>query len=294
MGSQDKVFARHASWFLYLQQLTFVIKHKAGVQNKVADALSRRHSLLATLTITVPGFDHLPQRYSTDPFFGRVWAEASAGTLDNYFVLDDYLFRGTRLCIPEGSLCLQIIRELHGEGHVGRDRTPQGGNRALVDLLLYLVGDNIKAWDTVLCAGDFAHNHAGVAPESGRFHGTVVELVERFGTLHQQVCKQLETSTEKYKTTPDRKRHDVQFEVGDQVWVVLTKDRFPPLEYNKLKARKIGPFEVVAKVNANAYRLRLSLQMKRSDVFNVKLLIRFLLESDAGNSGMNFSIPRGS
>jgi hypothetical protein len=29
------------------------------------------------------------------------------------------------------------------------------------------------------------------------------------------------------------------------VWVVLTKDRFPIGEYNKLAARKIGPVEIV-------------------------------------------------
>ncbi|XP_022889239.1 uncharacterized protein LOC111404704 [Olea europaea var. sylvestris] len=46
LGTQDKVSARHASWIAYLQQFTFVIKHKAGALNKIADALSRRkHSL---------------------------------------------------------------------------------------------------------------------------------------------------------------------------------------------------------------------------------------------------------
>lgn len=56
MGSQDKVSARHAAWFAYLQQFTFVIKHKAGTLNKVADALSRRQSLLSTLHVSVTGF----------------------------------------------------------------------------------------------------------------------------------------------------------------------------------------------------------------------------------------------
>lgn len=38
----------HALWIEYLQCFTFVIHHKVGKQNKVADTL-RRH--LATLTI---------------------------------------------------------------------------------------------------------------------------------------------------------------------------------------------------------------------------------------------------
>lgn len=38
---------------------------------------------------------------------------------------DDYIFRGTRLCFPESSLRLKIIKELHEEGHVGHDRILQ-------------------------------------------------------------------------------------------------------------------------------------------------------------------------
>jgi len=51
MGSQDKISSRHASWAAYLQQFTFVIKHKAGIQNRVADALSRRKNLLVDMRV---------------------------------------------------------------------------------------------------------------------------------------------------------------------------------------------------------------------------------------------------
>ena len=40
-------------------------------------------------------------------------------------LVDGYLFKGNRLCIPECSLRLKIVKELHEEGHVGRDRTLQ-------------------------------------------------------------------------------------------------------------------------------------------------------------------------
>lgn len=42
MDSHDKVSARHAGWFSYLQQFTFVIKHKANTLYKAANALRRR------------------------------------------------------------------------------------------------------------------------------------------------------------------------------------------------------------------------------------------------------------
>lgn len=39
-----------------------------------------------------------------------------------YTLHDGYLFRDTRFCIPDCSLCLQLISELHNEGHIGCDR----------------------------------------------------------------------------------------------------------------------------------------------------------------------------
>jgi hypothetical protein len=37
------------------------------------------------------------------------------------------------------------------------------------------------------------------------------------------------------------------------VWAILKKDRFPVGEYNKLAARKLGPIEIIEKINPNAY-----------------------------------------
>ncbi|GKG01114.1 hypothetical protein Tco_0305819, partial [Tanacetum coccineum] len=75
---------------------------------------------------------------------------------------------------------------------------------------------------------------------------------------------------------------------GDFVWAVLTKDHFPVGQYNKLSAKKIGPPEIVEKINSNAYRLR----------FNVKHLIPYHGDSSdddlAMNSRMNFVYPGGN
>jgi hypothetical protein len=43
------------------------------------------------------------------------------------------------------------------------------------------------------------------------------------------------------------------FEVGNFVWVVLTHDRFPIGEYNKLLERKTGPCEILKNINDKAY-----------------------------------------
>lgn len=55
----------------------------------------------------------------------------------------------------------------------------------------------------------------------------------------------MQESNAKYKARADRHRRQVLFDVGDFVWTVLTPDRFPIGEYNKLKERKIGPYEIL-------------------------------------------------
>ena len=467
LGSQDKISARHASWIAYLQQFTFVIKHLSGRTNKVADALSRRQSLLATLQVSVPGFATFADLYPTDPFFGPIFVDLQHQQSSDFVLQDGFVFFGNRLCVPECSWRLKIIEEFHNEGHVGRDRTlqlvvdayfwptlrrdvarfvercvrcqkskghasnsglymplpiptqpwtdismdfvlglprtqcgndsifvvvdrfskmahfipckkttdavqvsqlffreiyrlhglplsivsdrdsrflshfwrslwkllrtsldmssayhPQSDgqtevtNRSLGDMLRCLVGDNIKSWDTILCKAEFAHNHAvnrstlfspfriiygivprgpvdlGVAPDITRDHGQAIDFVANLSFLHAQVHDNLQTSSAKYKIEADRHRRDVHFSVGDLVWAVLTKDRFPARTYNKLKARKIGPLEILEKINANAYRVKLPPDVRSSDVFNVKHLFPYIAQDDIEDSGPNLFLPR--
>lgn len=123
LGTQDKISSRHASWTAYLQQFTFVIKHQSGKLNKVADALSRRHALVSTLRVSVPGFESFVELYPSDPFFSSFWTDLSQGLRSDYSLIDGFVFKNNRLCVPDCSLRLQIVAELHNEGHVGRDRT---------------------------------------------------------------------------------------------------------------------------------------------------------------------------
>ena len=110
LGTQDKISSRHASWTAYLQQFTFAIKYQSGKLNKVADALSRRYALVSTLRVSVLGFDSLVTLYTTDPFFAKVWCDLQQGVRSAFSLVDGFVFKDNRLCVPESSLWLQIIK----------------------------------------------------------------------------------------------------------------------------------------------------------------------------------------
>nr|GEW45718.1 ribonuclease H-like domain, reverse transcriptase, RNA-dependent DNA polymerase [Tanacetum cinerariifolium] len=116
--------------------------------------------------------------------------------------------------------------------------------------------------------------------------------------VHRTVYDNLIQVNSKYKQDADQKRQHVNFKVGDYAWAVLTKDNFSIGEYNKLSAKKIGPLEIVDKINSNAYRLKLPSHIRCSDVFNVKHLLPYHDDSSdddlVGNSRTNFVYPRGN
>ena len=60
-------------WVEFLQSYTFVLKHRSGKSNRVADALSRRQLLLIVMQVEVVGFDELKNLYPKDPEFSEAW-----------------------------------------------------------------------------------------------------------------------------------------------------------------------------------------------------------------------------
>ncbi|PKI64757.1 hypothetical protein CRG98_014826 [Punica granatum] len=129
-------------------------------------------------------------------------------------------------------------------------------------------------------------------PNRSKVHSKAANFVNGLQEIHQAVYDHLTEANAKYKQAADKKHCSVEFEVGDFVWAILTKERYPAGEYNKLSARKIGPVEVIEKINSNAYRLKLPSHIRTADVFNVKHLIPYTGDSsDEDDSRVNSLHP---
>lgn len=120
--SQDHLSSRHGCWASFLEGYNFVLRHNAGEQNRVADALSRRAHALSIVRVTTVGFDEVRGLYADDDYFSGPYAEAVAQTSAEYMLHDGFLFWGVQLCIPDCSIRELIVKELHNEGHFGRDK----------------------------------------------------------------------------------------------------------------------------------------------------------------------------
>ncbi|GKB61663.1 putative reverse transcriptase domain-containing protein [Tanacetum coccineum] len=231
---------------------------------------------------------------------------------------------GTILRFKMPDMVHDVACELMGNKRLmvtGTHNKVDQNHESLGNLLRCLVGDHVKAWDQNLCQAEFAHNHAvnrstGFSPfqvvyfaqprgpldlMNPRVSSFIPKKVQDFGAglhdVHKAFHENLVRANSKYKQDADHKWRHVDFEEGDFVWAVLTKDRFPVGEYNKLSAKKIGPLEIVEKINSNAYRLKFPSHIRCFDIFNVKHLIPYHGDSSdddlAMNSRTNFVYPEG-
>ena len=94
INGQLKLNPRHAKWVEFLQSFHFSSKYKDGKSNVVADALSRRYSLLSVLGVRLLGFETLKDYYANDVDFGEVFAGCKTGVVGEFVLQDGFLFKG--------------------------------------------------------------------------------------------------------------------------------------------------------------------------------------------------------
>jgi len=126
LKGQSKLNKRHVKWVKFLEQFPYVIKHKKGIRNIVADALSRRHVLLSTLETKIFGLETLREMYLHDAEFFEMYTACEKVSQNRYYRHNDYLFKEKRLCVPKCSIRDLLLREEHESGlmvHFGIQKT---------------------------------------------------------------------------------------------------------------------------------------------------------------------------
>jgi hypothetical protein len=120
---QVKLNKRHAKWAEFIETFPYIIKHKKGKDNVIADTLSRRYTMLSQLNHKCFGLESIKELYATDFDFKDAYKNYREGRIWNKYVLHDgLLYRANKLCVPASSICLLFLQEAHGGGFMGHFR----------------------------------------------------------------------------------------------------------------------------------------------------------------------------
>ncbi|KAK1594300.1 hypothetical protein QYE76_017694 [Lolium multiflorum] len=271
LKAQSTLHRHLAKWVEFIEYFPYIIKHKKGKDNIVADALSRKTMLLTHLDVKIPGLEVLCDLYATDHDFAEPYRLCVIGKAwEKYHIHDGFLFRANKLCVPESSVRLLLLQESHAGGlmgHFGREKT------------LLMLADHFY-WPKMRRDVDRVNMEASKRADFVRkIHVKTKELIEKKGKSNA--------------ARMNKKRKEMLFKPGDMVWVHFRKDRFPKLRKSKLKPRGAGPYKVLAKINDNAYSIDLPEdEFGVSNSFNVADLTPYDGE-DLGAYQEETSVARG-
>ncbi|GKB84154.1 putative reverse transcriptase domain-containing protein, partial [Tanacetum coccineum] len=185
---------------------------------------------------------------------------------------------------------LEVTSECFGQS----ERTIQ----TLKDMLRACMIDFGKGWVNHLPLVNFSYNnsyHASIkaAPfealygrkclspvcwaEVGQVQLTGLDLVRETTEKIVQIKQRMQTARDRQKSYADKKRKPMDFQVGDKVMLKVSpwKGVVHFGKLGKLNPRYVGPFKVLEKVGAIAYKLELPQKLSRvHNIFHVSNLKR--------------------
>jgi hypothetical protein len=184
-------------------------------------------------------------------------------------------------------------------------------NRCLESYLRCFASDHPKTWSTWVAWAEFWYNttfhvSTGTTPfeivygrkpppllrflsNETKVDAVALELADRDEAL-KQLKEHLLRAQEQMARYANQKRKDLCFEVGEWVFLKLRPHRQQSVSRRmnqKLAARFFGPFQIIARVGAVAYKLQLPLGSKIHPVFHTSLLKRAV-----GNYHVQGELPK--
>jgi hypothetical protein len=87
--AQVKLNKHHAKWVEFIETFPYIIKHKKGKENIIADALSRCYTMLSQLDHKFFGLESIKELYATDVDFKHADENCREGRTWNKYVLQE-------------------------------------------------------------------------------------------------------------------------------------------------------------------------------------------------------------
>ena len=189
--------------------------------------------------------------------------------------------------------------------HPQTDGQTEVVNRSLSTLLRSIIQKNLKTWEDCLPFIEFAYNRSihsttNMSPFEVAYGFnplTPLDLLplpinvkesldgakraEMVKKLHEKIKDQIEEKNKTYAEKANKGRKKMVFQPGDWVWLHLRKERFPEKRKSKLLPRGDGPFQVLERINDNAYKIDLQGEYNVSPTFNVSDLSPFDVDADS-------------
>ncbi|KAL0558819.1 hypothetical protein IC582_003401 [Cucumis melo] len=184
--------------------------------------------------------------------------------------------------------------------HPQTDGQTERLNQVLEDMLRACALEFPGSWDSHLHLMEFAYNNSyqatiGMAPfealygkccrspvcwdEVGEQRLMGPELVQSTNEAIQKIRSRMHTAQSRQKSYADVRRKDLEFEVGDKVFLKVAPMR-GVLRFEKrgkLSPRFVGPFEILERIGPVAYRLALPPSLTTvHDVFHVSMLRKYV------------------
>lgn len=125
---------------------------------------------------------------------------------------------------------------------------------------------------TPFFASEARHPYSGLNPRAEDTVPAATEYAAQLKKVHVEVEAALKQSKEEMKDVYDRHRQDArEYQKGQKVWIEATN-----LKFNRpspaLNERRYGPFEIIEKIGASAYRVAIPPTWDTHDVFNESIL----------------------